>query len=177
MNAKVMLALLVLLLVMGCAGAGTRVEAPITYPRGEKLTVVAHNQIAPDWFLSKDKLAINYIVSGSVTPEQLDAVAKTEDACRIYTKTVRPHDLVIVLSSGVLYGLAGYVGVGFGSQAFPGADFGEYAKYGGAASGASGLANGVISLGGKTYTFENCSHTALSKVSQYGISVIQKSPY
>lgn len=154
-----------------------QVLIPLTMPGGETATIVAHNQRVPDWMLRRKNLVLNFIVKGNVSQEQLAAVAETERACRIYTKVVRPNDLVAVLSSGVLYAAAGFGGVGAGSQMFSGASFIEYGGYGAAADGVAGLANGVISLGGKTYTFENCGREVLALFPGYGVHVIQKSPY
>ena len=85
--------------------------------------------------------------------------------------------MVAVISSGALYAGAGFTGVGAGSQAFDGASFLEYGQYGAAATGVAGLANGVISLAGKTYTFENCGREVLAMFPNYKVNVIQKSPY
>lgn len=118
------------------------------------------------------------MVKGDVSDDQLAAVAVAEDACRIYTKTVRPNTLVAVASSGVLYAAAGYLGVGLGAKVgFAGAKFSEYGKYGGLANGASGVANGIISGGGKTYTFENCGREIFGMFPGYEVQVLQKSPY
>ena len=165
--------------VVGCAGPGKRVEIPVNMPGpdGGKATIVAHNQQAPDWMLSQKKLALNYIVKGDVSAEQLSAVAEAECACKIYTKTVRPNNLVAVMSSGVLYAAAGFAGVGLGSQAFAGAKFLEYGVYGAAATGVAGLANGVITMGGQTYTFENCGREVLGLFPGYEVRVLNKSPY
>jgi hypothetical protein len=149
----------------------------LTMPGGEKATIVAHNQNVPDWMLRRKNLQLNFVVKGGVTEKQLAAVAETERACRIYTKTVRPNDLVAVLSGTVLYAGAGFVGVGSGSKIFAGAKLLEYGPYGAAADGLGGLANGVISLEGKTYTFENCGREVLALFPNYGVHVIQKSPY
>lgn len=160
-----------------CASPGGMIKEPITMPNGEKATIVAHSQSVPDWMLDKDKLALNYIVRGEVSEKQLAAVAETERACRIYTGTVRPNNLVAVLSSGGLYALAGYVGVGVGSRAFTGAVQSQYAKYGAWASGTAGIANGMITVGGQTYTFENCGREILGMFPAYDVKVLQKSPY
>jgi hypothetical protein len=171
--------LLLLVLLTGCFGPGQMTRIPLEMPDGSKATIVAHNQMVPDWMLARDSMKLNFIVRGEVSLEQLQAVASTETACRIYTKTVRPNDLVLVLSSGALYSLAGFVGVGAGSQALQGSPaFLAYGGYGAAATGVAGLANGVITLGGKTYTFENCGREALETIfPQYRIHVLQKSPY
>ena len=172
-----LLTALVAMLVTGCAGPGAVKKIPLIMPRGEKATIVAHNQQVPDWMISRDKLALNFIVKGDVSAEQLAAVAEAERACRIYTGTVRPNNLVAVLSSGILYGAAGFIGVGIGSQAFPGAKFGQYAPYGAYATGVAGLANGIVSLGGQTYTFENCGGEVFRLFPGYEVHILQKSPY
>lgn len=172
------LAILLVALLVGCAGPGALTKIPLTMPNGEKATMVAHNQVWPDWMLDRDTLALNYIVRGDVSEKQLAAVARVEDACRIYTGVVRPNNLVAVLSQGTIYGLAGAAGVGLGAiWGFPGAIFDQYAKYGGTAGGLAGTANGVITLGGQTYTFENCGSQVLGLFPSYDVRVIQKSPY
>jgi hypothetical protein len=164
--------LLVAILTGACAGPGMRKDIPINMPRGEKATIVAHNQIAPDWMLDKDKLALNYIVKGEVTNEQLAAVAEAERACRIYTGTTRPNKLVAVLSSGILYGTAGFIGVGLGSQAFKGVNSLAYGAYGGVAGFTGGIANGIVNMGGQTYSFENCGREVLNIFNDYKVRVL-----
>ena len=170
-------AILVSLTLGACASVGPARGISVTMPDGEKATIVAHNQSVPDWMLNRNKLALNYIVKGNVGDEQLAAVAATEKACRIYTKTVRPSNLVAVMSSGVLYAAAGYIGVGVGSKAFVGTVPHQYARYGAWATGIAGTANGIITLGGQTYTFENCGREILGLFPGYKVQVIQKSPY
>ena len=164
-------------LMAACAGPGKLTRIAVNMPDGGKATIVAHNQIAPDWLLDRKKLALNFIVKSDVSSKQLAAVAETERACRIYTKTVRPSQLVAVASSGVIYAAAGYIGVGLGSKAFDYAVTSQYAKYGALASGFGGVANGIISAGGQTYTFENCGREVLALFPEYQVHVLQKSPY
>lgn len=165
------------ILAGGCVGPGKVVRIPVTMPDGERATIVAHDQQVPDWMLDMDKLAINYVVKGDVDKKQLAAVAETEKACRLYTGIVRPNNLVAVLSGGVLYAAAGAFGVGIGSMAIPGTVAGQYAQYGAAALGTAGTANGIIVLGGQTYTFENCGREVLYLFPGYKVRVLQKSPY
>lgn len=160
-----------------CASPGGIRKIPLQMPDGERATIVAHNQSVPDWMLARDKLALNFIVKGDVSRQQLAAVAAAEKACRLYTGTVRPNDVVSVLSSAALYGVAGYIGGGVGSQAFPGAVFSQYARYTGYATGLGGLANGIVSLGGQTYTFENCGREVFGLFPEYEVRVLMKSPY
>lgn len=174
----VVTAALAAVIATGCAGPGSAVRIPLTMPDGEKATIVAHNQSVPDWMLAKAKLALNFIVKGEeVSGRQLMAVAEAERGCRIYTGTVRPSNLVAVLSNGVLYGAAGFVGVGVGSYAFTGVSSTAYAEYGAAASGAGGIANGLVTLGGQTYTFENCGREIFGIFPGYEVHILQKSPY
>ncbi|MFA5996204.1 MAG: hypothetical protein WC790_00560 [Candidatus Paceibacterota bacterium] len=178
MKTNTKIAVLAMTVLLGaCAGPGPRVNISVTMPDGERATIVAHQQAVPDWMLDRGKLALNYIVKGEVGAKQLAAVAETERACRIYTDTVRPSNLVGVVSSGVLYAAAGFIGVGIGSQAFTGAVQSEYATYGAWASGVSGTANGVVTLGGQTYTFENCGREVLGLFPGYEVRVLNKSPY
>ena len=175
MKAKVLYFLIVAVLA-GC-GAGTMVKIPVTMPGGETATIVAHNQIAPDWMLRRGALALNYVVKGDVSQKQLAAVAAVEGSCRVYTGTVRPNTLVAVFSQGILYGAAGYVGLGLGSMVFPGTIAREYALYGASATGVAGLANGLVSTAGETYTFENCGSQVMALFPGYDVRVLQKSPY
>ena len=170
-------AILVSLALGACASVGPARGIPVTMPDGEKATIVAHNQSVPDWMLNRNKLALNYIVKGNVGDEQLAAVAATEKACRIYTKTVRPSNLVAVLSGTVLYATAGYIGVGVGARALVGTVPHQYAVYGAWATGMAGTANGIVTLGGQTYTFENCGREVLALFPGYRVQIIQKSPY
>ncbi len=165
------------LLLGACASPGGIREIPLQMPDGGQATIVAHNQSVPDWMLAKDKLALNFIVKGSVSAEQLAAVAAAEKACRLYTGTVRPNDVVSVFANGALYGIAGYIGGGVGSQAFPYAVFSQYARYSGYATGLGGLANGIVSLGGQTYTFESCGQVAFGLFPEYQVHVLMTSPY
>lgn len=181
MKKTVVLALVALLLV-GCATQGERTLIRGTMTRGQKYTIVAHNQKVPDWWLNQNQLALNFVVRGDVNEEQLAAVAEAERSCRVYTGTVRPSNLVVVLSSGALYAAAGWAGVGLGARAFlnqnGGINTAAYARYGADASAFAGTANGIITLGGQTYTFENCGREVLALFPEYkDIRVIMKSPY
>ncbi len=169
-------AILAMLAVSACATQGERKEILVTMGK-EKATIVAHEQSLPDWMLDRDTLTLNYIVKGNVSKKQLAAVAETERACRIYTDTVRPSNLVAVLSQGALYAGAGYIGVGIGSQVFTGAIQSQYAEYGAWATGIVGMANGIITIGGQTYTFENCGREVLALFPGYRVRIIGKSPY
>jgi len=169
--------LLMVMLAVGCAGPGAVTRLSVTMPNGQKGTIVAHNQMVPDWMLSRDKLALNYMVKGDVSDKQLAAIAKTEETCRIFTGIARPNNLVAVLSQGVLYAAAGYIGIGLGAKALAGVNYNDYAVYGASASGIAGLANGFVTLGGQTYTFENCGQNWLGMFPEYNVRIIQKSPY
>lgn len=176
-NALSLAAILASVFLGACASPGPTTKILVSMPDGEKATIVAHSQNAPDWMMDRSKLALNYMVKGEVGAKQLAAVAESERACRIYTDTVRPSNLVAVASSGVLYAAAGFIGIGIGSGALTGAVQSEYAAYGAWASGVAGAANGVITLGGQTYTFENCGREVLALFPQYEVRVLQKSPY
>lgn len=165
-------------LATGCASVGPPTDIPVLMPGGQKATIVAHNQRVPDFLLAKDKLALNYIRKGEMSENQLAAVSEAERACRIYTDTVRPSNFVSIMSSTGIYALAGWIGVGLGSQAFSGVHTAQYAQYGMWASGTAGAANGAMSLGGQTFTFENCGRDLLTMFPEYNnIRVIMKSPY
>lgn len=148
-------------------------------PDGSSATIVAHDQQVPDYLLDAGRAKLNFMVKGNLTESQLAAVLSVEKACRVYTDTVTPNDLVAVVSGGVIYAVAGFVGVGVGSQALAGsAKWLEYGPYGAAASGMGGAANAFISnRSGRTYTFQNCGREALGLFSQYDVRVLQKSPW
>ncbi|GEM_PF-3048653 len=171
--------LAVLAILLGaCVGPGERREIPISMPNGEKFTLVAHNQTVPDWMLDRNKLALNYIMKGNTRDKNLSAaIAEAERGCRLFTNTARPSNLVAVISNGIIYAVAGYVGIGIGSRAFTGAVQHQYATYGAWASGTAGLANGTVTLGGQTYTFENCAREIFDRLPSYEVRVLQKSPY
>lgn len=171
------LAVLAALVLAGCASTGGgRTEIVGSVGSNKTYTIVAHNKSLPDWMSPSDQL--NYVVKGKgVSAEQLRAVSDVERSCRLYTDAVHPSKLVAVLSSTAIYALAGYVGVGSGAHAaFKGASFSEYGKYGGAATGLSGAANGTITLGGRTYTFENCGREVFGLFPETGVRVLNKSP-
>lgn len=165
------------LMLAGCATQGPAEYIHGTMPHGEKYTMVVHPQSVPDWMLDPDKLKLNWVVKGDVTRDELAAVASVQGSCRLYTHDVRPSQLAAVFLNGVLYAGAGFLGIGLGSEAFAGARFAEYAKYGAAGEGVPGVANGIVTLGGATYTFENCGRTVLDLFPNYGVHILQKSPY
>jgi hypothetical protein len=162
----------------GCAaGPGKRIIT--TMPNGENVTRVIHKQSVPSWMLRTSGLVLNYEVEGEVTDTQIAAVATVEKAGRAYIRETRPNDFVSVLSSGLLYGVAGYAGGYLGSKAFHGADPQQYGAYAAAATGFAGLANGLVSLGGKTYSFEVFGMQTFNNgiLPTYGVQVLIKSPY
>jgi hypothetical protein len=176
-NQSWIIALAMSTLLGACAGPGKVMKISVTMPEAEKATIVAHDQKALDWMLDEDQLALNYMVKGDVTDKQLAAVAEAERACRIYTKTVRPNNLVAVVSGATVYALANGVGIGLGAKAFAGAKYRDYQRYGAAAGAFGGAANGIIALGGQTYTFENCGQEIFSLFPGYKVRIVQKSPY
>lgn len=141
-------------------------------------TIEACKNSNPDWLTRTSNLCASYVVSGtSPTDVQRAAFAEVERACRVYTKEVTPNTTKTILLSGLLYGAAGAGGVGAGSKMFAGASFANYAGYGGAASFTAGVANGIISLGGKRYTFESCVETLMDRVHpEYKVHPIIKAP-
>ncbi|HUQ30206.1 MAG TPA: hypothetical protein VM103_01660 [Candidatus Paceibacterota bacterium] len=166
------------ILIGACATQGEPIAIKVNMPQGEHATIIAHPQSVPDWLLDPSTLKFNYIVKGDVSDEQLAAVAEGERACRIYTSEVRPNRLVSVIADGVVYGAVGYVGGGVGSLAFAGAVFEQYAENMAAVGGISGgIGNGIVTLGGATYTFENCGKQLMEIFPKYGIHIMQKSPY
>ena len=168
-------------LLAACAGPGELTRISLTDENGRPATLVAHNQMVPDYMLDRDQLALNYLVRGEVSEKQLVAIAEAERGCKLFTKTVRPSNLVAVISSGVIYAAAGGIGLYFGSAAFAGATHtyrNQSAEYGAYASGTGGIANGLITLGGQTYTFENCGVQVITKLfPSAGLTIMQRAPY
>lgn len=170
-------AMLMTFTLAGC-GAGTLTRRVVVMPGGEVATIIAHDQQAPDWLLDTDKRKLNFVVKGNVSQNQLAAIAAVESQCKLYVGDVHPSNIVAIGSTAVLYAIAGFGGVGLGSQALSNMlSFVDYGKYGAAATGLAGAANGIISLGGKTYTFQNCGREVLDLFPKYGIRVLQKSPW
>ena len=168
---------LAMLTLSACAGPGALTRISADLGDGRLATIYAHDQQVPSWMLATDQLALNYIVKGEQTESQLAAIAGAEKSCRLYTRTSRPNELVAVVSNGTLYAIAGFVGVGLGSQAFVGTSFKEYGEYGAGASGFSGAANGVVQIGGKVYTFQNCGRELFELFDIQDVRILQTSPY
>jgi len=167
-----------IIVLSACAGPGARTEIPFTLPSGKTGTLVVHDRQVPSFLIADEERALNYMYTGERSKENLDAIAVAENTCRLYVGKAHHSNLVAILSSGVLYSIAGGIGVGLGSQAFNGAVFSEYAEYGAAASGFSGAANGIITLGGKNYTFQNCGEVVLNADTRYKeIKIMRDSPY
>lgn len=172
------LAVMATLMLGACAGPGARVEIPFTLPTGKTGTLVAHNRQVPSWLIADNGYALNYMYTGELSKDKLAAVAEAERACRLYTGTVHPSNLVAVVSGGFLYGVIGFPIGGLASKAFTGAQFNEYAKYFSIASAGGGLSNGIITLGGKSYTFQDCGEVVLSSDSAYkDIKILRDNPY
>ena len=171
-------ATLAMVLLAGCFGPGEMRTIPIEMPDGSKATILDHNQMVPDWMLSSDKLALNVLVPGEVTSSQSRAIDEAEKKCRIHAQTVRPSKWVSVGASTVLYGIPEAAGAAAGVQAFSGAiDTAAYVSYVGGVAGGGGFANGVFTLGGQTYTFEDCGRELFDLFKQFNIRVLIKSPY
>jgi hypothetical protein len=170
----------VLVMLAGCCGPGELTKIAVNMPgeHGGKATIVAHNQWAPDYLLDRKKLAFNYMVKGDVSEEQSAAIDKGERGCRIYAGTVRPSNFVTVLSDAGLLALLSGGGVALGARAFsPAVHTNQYGAYGAGAGGGAGTASGIMSLGGQTYTFENCGSNLFALFPGYEIRILQKSPY
>ena len=167
-----------LLVVTSACTVGPAIRIPVELPGGKKATIVVHPKTVPNWLLRNDGSQLNYVVRGDLTQEDLNTVAAVENACRIYTDEVTPNLLVAVVSSGTLYALAGFLGVGAGSQALAGsASFLQYGAYGAAAGGLGGAANAVITTrGGRVYTYQNCGREVLD-LFKNNIQVLHESPW
>lgn len=166
-----------ILVLSGCVGPGAEVRVTRTLPDGDKLTMVDHGQSVPTYLTSPKKAKFDYMVDGDLTERQTAAVAIIEDLCHGHTTRVTPNPFVSVGLSTLLYTGTGWIGGGLAAKAFPGADSSQYGRYNGTATGFGGLANGIISLGGWRYTFDTCGTSAFSLKEQYGIRVMQRSPW
>ena len=164
------------LLFTGNANAGGLTEKSVTMPDGRSATIIAHEQILPNWMIPISSLHMNCLVVGDVTKEKLAMISKVEDMSRNYTKSVTPNAFVSVSTNTLLYTAVGYIGVGLGSMAFPTVIPRQYAWYGAAATGFVGLANSLISLGYKNYTFEIFGQQFFAQNQGFGITVLIKSP-
>ena len=168
-------------ILAGCTSVPERKIVTATMPRGEKLTIVAHDRKVPDWMYSDDALRVDFLVRGDVTEEQLKAVAAAENACRIYVDTAHPSRLVAVATNGLLYLGSGALGVGLGAKEFlnPRATVGsDYYGYGATAGAFNGLASGLVSSGGRSYSFQNCTANMMSAVFQtYQVRALMKSQF
>lgn len=166
------------ILVSGCAGPGEMVKIPVTTSEGTA-TIVAHNQKVPSWLLATDQLEFNYVYKGDLDATALSDVGNVQGACRIYTKTVRPNELVAVVLNGVVYGGIGFPFGGLASMASKGADFVQYGQYNGTSYTGGGVANAVIQMGGKVYTFQSCGQQVFALFNKYkdSLRIIQDAPY
>jgi hypothetical protein len=166
------------LLFSGCAGPGAEVHMTRTMPDGDKLTIVDHKQSLPTYLTSPKKAKLDYMVDGGdVTDRQTAAVATVEDICHEHTANVTPNPIVSIGLSGLIYTGTGWIGGGLAAKAFPGAISSQYGQYNGTAEGFGGVGNGIISLGGWRYTFDTCGEDAFSLKAQYGVKVMQRSPW
>ncbi len=156
-----------------CVGPGAVTTIPVTI-EGKRATIIAHNQWAPDSWIDRDQMALNYVVLGHINEKQILAVAETERACRIYTGVVHPGNLVAVVSDGILYATYGFLGFGIASQVIAGAKAVEGAIGGAAITGSAGAARSTVSLGNRIYTFENCGREVIALFPEYGVRIIQK---
>ncbi|MCX6787873.1 MAG: hypothetical protein NT108_01760 [Candidatus Kaiserbacteria bacterium] len=165
-------------LTTGCASQGERKLISITMPDREEATIVAHNQIFPNWTIDQDTYKLNYIIAGKApSNKQFAAVEEAERVCREYTKVVHPNDLMTVGVDAIMFGAAGAAGGAVGSLAFSFAKASEYAMYAGASGGFFGGAYGALTLGGKVYTFESCGREVMARFSAYRVQVLMRTPY
>jgi hypothetical protein len=170
--------LIMTFLTSACAAQGERRLIPLTMPGGEKATIVAHNQLVPNWMIDPDTYGLNYIIAGKEPSEkQFASVDEAERACREYTRVVHPHDSITVLVDAIIFGASGVAGGGIGSLAFPAAKMAQYAMYAGASGGFFGAGYGLLTLGGKVYTFENCGREVMNRFPAYKVQVLLKNPY
>lgn len=170
-----------IIVLSACAGPGARTEIPFTLPSGKTGTLVVNDRQVPSWMIADSERALNYMYTGELSKDKLAAIAVAEKTCRIYTGKAHTSNLVAVASGAGLYALAGYAGLFIGSGFLTGITSKQQAEYGGygaSASGFGGAANGIITLGGKNYTFQNCSEVVLSADPAYrDVKIMRDSPY
>lgn len=151
--------------------------AVVTEPKIRHLVIHAHNRIWPAYLQATDKLVLDYITDQYSALNAADAVAIVEKQCRIYTKDTRPNDLVAVLIGTTVYGASEFPFMVAGSSVFRGAKVLQYGAYGSASEAGGGFGNGIISLGGKLYTFQNCGRGIFERAKDFGIVILDQSPY
>lgn len=163
--------------IIGCAGPGELMQIPVNMGSGHTATIYAHNQQVPSWLLATDTLTLNYIVKGNQTQEQLLAVAGAEKACRLYTKTSRPNELVAVIANTAVYAGMELPFAMYGATLFKGAKVLQYGGDAAAEEAGGGSGNGIIQMGGKVYTFQNCGHELFELFKIPDIQILQTSTY
>lgn len=166
-----------------CASGPEKTELiKLTMPNKEDATIVTFNKKVPNWvdwlFSDGRHQHLSFVVPGEVTPVQIDAVGRIETACRKYVTIAHPSDGVDVAFKVLDFALTGGLGSALGSYAFPYASASQYFKYGMASGGSFGAGYAFITLGGKTYTLQNCGREIASLFPGYNIKrVLQESPY
>ncbi len=175
---SVVVLIVVLMATTGCISQGDRKLISVTMPDREEATIVAHNQVFPNWVIDQDTYKLNYIIAGKApSNKQFAAVEEAERACREYTRVVHPHDAMTVFVDAFVFGAAGAAGSAVGSLAFSFAKASEYAMYAEASGGFFGGAYGALTLGGKVYTFESCGREVMARFPAYRVQVLMRTPY
>lgn len=176
MNVLCKISILVSAVLLGACATTTKYY-PVEFTNGEKLTIASNSQTLPDFLLPLSSIHSSFIVEGEVTEDQLENVKRAENVCRLHTENSRPSVPVIIVANGIVFGLAGHLGVGLGSKALGSAvKYREYGRYGGTAGVFSGMANGLVTIAGRSYTFKNCTREALD-AAKLQIRVLPESPY
>lgn len=175
------------LIAFGCASPGPAMDIPYHLPAvttavGKVIPATegiihTHNNKWPAWMTATDKMAIDYITTGSSAKNAPKAVAEAERACRIYTTTVSPNPLVAVLMNGAVYAASEFPFAMLGASAFKGAKLLQYGQYGASASAGGGVGNGIIQLGGRNFTFQNCARGIFEAAPQFRLVILTPNPY
>jgi hypothetical protein len=166
---------IVLIVLLAFLGGCTTVETIPYTVDGQQGVIVARDEKLPGWFPGTGETA-SYVVTGGATPSerQTAAILAAETACKRYMET-RPNELVAMLTSGILYGVFGGIGLGIGAEAFAGTNAREYFRYGAAASGFTGMANGLVTSGGREYEYAGCLNAIIPDTT--GVRAIFESPW
>lgn len=176
-NLAVLFISFLLSVLAGCSTTSAPALIPITLEDGTKYTIVDPDQTIPDFLASVNSMRFSYIVKGDVTKVQLANAENIAKGCRIYAGRSTKRRLVGVIAQGIVYGVASGVGVGMGAAAITGAKPKEYRTYGATAGAFSGIASGIVMLGGRRYDFDNCGANAFAMVEKMGGRVIAHSPW
>ena len=184
----------------GCMGPGKPVDIDINLPVAthsatqsaygsvdpqkaicSKLTIHTYNRQVPAYLLATDKLALSYITNCNSATNASAAVDQANVGCRLYTKANRPSDLVAVIVGTTVYAMSEFPFALGGASLFNHAKILQYGGNAASEEGGGGFGNGIVSLGGKVYTFDNCGKGVFESATRAGndfnIVILEESTY